>query len=76
MKIAIIVVSVIALVLVGICLYLLDANKKLALKANDLEEQRAAVAAELEARIAAISQEKEDEIARLRGTYDELVTSM
>jgi chemotaxis protein MotB len=76
MKLAVIIVSVIALVLVGISLFLLDANKKLVLKANDLEEQRAAVAAELEARIAAISQEKEDEIARLRGTYDELVASM
>jgi chemotaxis protein MotB len=76
MKIAVIVVSVIALVLVGISLYLLDVNKKLAMKANDLEEQRAAIAAELEARIAAVSQEKEDEIARLKGTYDELVSSM
>jgi chemotaxis protein MotB len=76
MKTAIIIVSVIALVLVGICLYLLDANKKLGLKANDLEAQRAAIAAELEARIAAVSQEKEDEIARLKGTYDELVSSM
>jgi chemotaxis protein MotB len=76
MKPAIIIVSVIALVLVGISLYLLDANKKLALKADNVEEQRAAIAAELEARIAAVSQEKEDEIARLKGTYDELVLSM
>ena len=76
MKLAIVIVSIIALVLVGISLYLLDANKKLALKASDLEGQRAAIAAELEARIAAVSQEKEDEIARLRGTYDELVASM
>ncbi len=76
MKIAVIIVSVIALVLVGISLYLLDANKKVAQKASDLEDQRATIAAELEARIAAVSQEKEDEIARLRGTYDELVASM
>jgi chemotaxis protein MotB len=76
MKIAVIVVSVIALVLVGISLYLLDANRKLVLRANNLEQKRAAIAAELEARIAAVSQEKEDEISRLKGTYDELVASM
>lgn len=76
MKIAIIIVSIVALVLAGICFYLIDSNKKLALKANNLDEQRAAIAAELEARIAAISQEKEDEVARLKGTYDELVASM
>lgn len=76
MKIAIIIVSIVALILVGICLYLIDTNKKLAFKADNIEGQRAAVAAELEARIAAISQEKEDEVARLKGTYDELVASM
>lgn len=76
MKIAVIIVSVIALVLVGMSLYLLDINKKIALKADNVEEQRAAIAAELEARIAAVSQEKEDEIARLKGTYDELMLSM
>jgi chemotaxis protein MotB len=75
-KIAIIVVSIVALILAGICLYLVDANKKLAFKANNLEEQRAVIAAELEARIAAISENKEDEVARLKGTYDELVASM
>ena len=76
MKIAVIVVSIVALVLVGIALYLVDANRKLALKADNIEQERAAIAAELEARIAAISQEKEAEIARLKGTYDELVASM
>jgi len=76
MKTAVIILSIVALILVGISLYLLDANKKLALKAGGLEEQRAAIAAELEAGIAALSQEKEDEIARLKGTYDELVASM
>jgi len=76
MKIAIIVVSIVALVLVGIALFLLDTNRKLALKADNIEQERAAIAAELEARIAAISQEKEAEIARLKGTYDELVASM
>jgi chemotaxis protein MotB len=75
-KIAVIVVSIVALVLVGIALYLVDANRKLALKADNIEQERAAIAAELEARIAAISQEKEAEIARLKGTYDELVASM
>jgi chemotaxis protein MotB len=76
MKIGLIVVSIVALVLVGISLYLLDANRKLVLKANNIEQERAAIAAELEARIAAVSQEKEEEIARLKGTYDELVSSM
>lgn len=76
MKIAIIIVSIIALVLVGISLYLLDANKKLALKVNNLEQERAAIAAELEARIVAVSQEKENEISQLKSTYDELVASM
>ena len=76
MKIAVIIVSIIAFVLVGISLYLLDANKKLALKVNNLEQERAAIAAELEARIAAVSQEKEDEISELKSTYDELVASM
>ena len=76
MKIAIIIVSVIALVLVGISLYLLDANRKLVIKADKLQKEKAEVAAELDSRIAAISQEKEDEIARLKSTYDELVASM
>ena len=76
MKIAIIIVSVIALVLVGISLYLLDANRKLVIKADKLQKEKAEIAAELDSRIAAISQEKEDEIARLKSTYDELVASM
>jgi chemotaxis protein MotB len=76
MKIAIIIVSIIALVLVGISLYLLDANRKLALKVDKLQKEKAGIAAELDARIAAVSQEKEEEIARLKSTYDELVSSM
>jgi len=76
MKIAIIVVSIVALALIITSLYLADANKKLALRADNLEQEKEAIAAELESRIAAISQEKEDEIVRMKSTYDELVASM
>ena len=76
MKIAIIIVSIVALALIVTALYLVDANRKLALRADNLEQEKAAIAAELEARVAAVSQEKEDEIARMKSTYDELVTSM
>jgi len=76
MKAAVVIICIIALVLVGISLYLLDANRKLALKVDNLEKERAAIAAELEARVAAVSEEKEEEISQLKGTYDELVASM
>ena len=76
MKLAIIIVSIVALALIFTSLYLVDANRKLALKADNLAQEKEAIAAELEARVAAISQEKEDEIARMKSTYDELVASM
>ncbi len=76
MKAAVVIICIIALVLVGISLYLLDANRKLALKVDNLEKERAAIAAELEARVAAVSEEKEEEISQLKSTYDELVSSM
>ena len=76
MKIAVIIVSIIALALIVASLYLVDANRKLALKADDLAQEKEVIASELEARVAAISQEKEDEITRMKSTYDELVASM
>ena len=80
MKTAIIIVSVIALVLAGLALYLLSVNAKtrdeLTGKINNLEEQVNALTTELEARVAEVSQEKEDEIARLKGTYETLMADM
>ena len=76
MKLAIIIVSIVALALIFTSLYLVDANRKLTLKADNLAQEKEVIAAELEARVAAISQEKEDEITRMKSTYDELVASM
>lgn len=80
MKIAVIVVSIIALALAGLSLYLLSANKQareeLIARISGLEEQRMLLMSELEARVAEVSQEKEDEIARLKGTYETLVSDM
>ncbi|UCF70225.1 MAG: OmpA family protein [candidate division WOR-3 bacterium] len=80
MKIAIIIVSIIALVLAGFALYLLSANSKMRGemmgKIDDLEEQVNILTVELEARVAEVSQEKEEEIDRLKGTYDALVADM
>ena len=80
MKTATIIVSVIALVLAGLALYLLSVNAKtrdeLTGKINNLEEQVNALTTELEARVAEVSQEKEDEIARLKGTYETLMADM
>ncbi len=80
MKTAIIIVSIIALVLAGLALYLLSVNAKmrdeLMGKINNLEEQVNVLTAELEARVAEVSQEKEDEIARLKGTYETLMADM
>jgi len=80
MKTAIVIVSIIALVLAGLGLYLLSLNTKmrdaLNTKINGLEEQVSLLTYELEARVAEVSQEKEDEIDRLKGTYETLVASM
>lgn len=80
MKIAVIIVSIIALVLAGLSLYLLSANKRvrdeLMARISGLEEQRMLLTSELEARVAEVSQEKEDEISRLKGTYETLVADM
>jgi chemotaxis protein MotB len=80
MKPAIVIVSIIALVLAGLALYLLSANTKmrneLNAKISGLEEQINLLTSELEARVAEVSQEKEDEISRLKGTYETLMEDM
>jgi chemotaxis protein MotB len=80
MKVALIVVSVIALVLVGISYYFYSTNKKtqdeLTFKVNSLEQQKVVLERELEIKIGEMSKKKEEEIARLKGTYDELVADM
>ncbi len=80
MKIAVIIVSIIAFVLAGVSLYLLRAGKQtreeLAAKISGLEEQKNMLALELETRVAEISQEKESEIDQLKGTYETLVADM
>ena len=80
MKTAIVIVSIIALVLAGLALYLLSANTKmrgeLNAKISGLEAQINLLTFELEARVAEVSQEKEDEISRLKGTYETLMADM
>jgi len=90
MKVALIVVSVIALALASATFYFYGANSKaqselailrdekdaLTAKSQTLEEEKAALARELEAKVAEISKEKEEEITKLKGTYDELVAGM
>lgn len=90
MKVALIVVSVIAVALASTAVYFYSVNSKarseleilrnakdeLTFKVGNLEEEKAAIARELEAKVAEISKEKEEEIARLKGTYDELVADM
>ncbi len=62
MKIALIVVCIIAVVLAGIAYYFYNTHMK--------------TKSELEAKIADISVKKEEEIARLTDTYDDLVADM
>jgi chemotaxis protein MotB len=80
MKPAIVIVSIIALVLAALALYLLSVNTKmrdeLNAKISGLEEQINLLTFELEARVAEVSQEKEDEISRLKGTYETLMADM
>jgi len=80
MKPAVVIVSIIALVLAGLALYLLSVNTKmrdeLNAKISGLEEQVNLLTFELEARVAEVSQEKEDEISRLKGTYETLMADM
>jgi chemotaxis protein MotB len=90
MKIFIIIICALVVVLAGTTFLLYNANKKtgkrlnelsgivdnLKLRATILEGEKTAIADELADKIADISKEKEAEIARLKGTYDELVTGM
>lgn len=80
MKPAIVIVSIIALVLAVLALYLISANTKmrdeLNAKISGLEEQINLLTLELEARVAEVSQEKEDEISMLKGTYETLMADM
>lgn len=77
MKIALIVVGIIALILAATVYYFYNANNKtqteLTFKINSLEQQKAALERELENRIKEISEEKEEEIARLKNAHDELI---
>ena len=90
MKVAMIIVSIVAIALAAAGFYFFDANakinakldetlgqnKELAFKIEKLEEEKAAVVNELEQKISEISREKEEEISKLKGTYDELVQDM
>jgi chemotaxis protein MotB len=90
MKTFIIIICAIAVVLAGTSYFLYSANQKtqkhlvelsntidnLTIRASNLETEKTEIADELAAKIADISKEKEEEIARLKGTYDELVTDM
>jgi chemotaxis protein MotB len=87
MKIAVIIVSIVAVLLAGAAFYFYNGQNKtkaelggdieeLKFQVDNLTQEKDAIAKELETKIADISKEKEDEIARLKGTYDELVADM
>ena len=90
MKTILIIICAIAVVLAGTAYFLYSANKKtqnrleelsntidnLTIRANNLETEKSVIASELSAKLADISKAKEEEIARLKNTYDELVTDM
>jgi chemotaxis protein MotB len=90
MKTILIIVCAAAVLAIAAAFFFYSANSKtqdrmielsntiddLTLRTDNLEQEKAAIAAELAAKIAAISKEKEDEIARLKTSYDELVTDM
>jgi chemotaxis protein MotB len=52
------------------------AKDDLLVKVANLEREKASVARELEERLAHVSQAKEEELARLKNTYDTLVTDL
>jgi chemotaxis protein MotB len=90
MKTFIIIICALAVVLAGTTYLFFSMNRKtgqrlnelsgtidnLKLRATILEGEKTAIADELADKIADISKEKEAEIARLKTTYDELVTGM
>jgi len=90
MKAAVVILSIIAIVLAGTGYYFYNVNRKsqtelevlravkeeLTAKVNNLEEEKSSIARELGTKITDISKQKEEEIAKLKGTYDELVTDM
>jgi chemotaxis protein MotB len=85
-----IIISALALILAGTTCWLYNTNKKiekrmgelsdtidkLTIRAGFLETEKTASASELTGKIADISKEREAEIARLKGTYDELITGL
>ncbi len=90
MKVFITVLCLLVVVLAGTTFLLYNTNRKTAkslddlsdtidnlkVRADILEKEKTVIANELAAKIADISKEKEAEIARLKTTYDELVTGM
>ena len=80
MKVATIVICMIALVLAAIAYHFYNANKQMTtefnFKISKLEHQKAALENELEIKIGEISKEKEEQIERLKNAYNELVTDM
>jgi chemotaxis protein MotB len=90
MKAAVIILSIIALGLAGGSYYFYNVNRKsqvelevlraakeqLTVKVNNLEEEKTSITHELGTKITDISKQKEEEIAKVKGTYDELVTDM
>ena len=80
MKIAAIIICIIALVLAAIAYNFYDANKKMKsefdFKISTLEQQKAVLENELEIKVSEISQEKEEQINRLKNAYDKLVADM
>ncbi len=51
-------------------------NEELALQIEQLETRNAKLAAQIEAQVKAVSKQKEEEIARLKGTYEELISEL
>lgn len=90
MKIFVAVLCVLVIALAAAAFLFYNMNKKtekslndlsqnidnLRIRADILEQEKTVIANELAAKIASISKEKEEEIARLKTTYDELVTGM
>jgi chemotaxis protein MotB len=90
MKVALIVVAVVAAVLAGSTFYFYDrggtarhradslavVTDSLTFQAGHLQARNAALSAQLDTQMAAASRQKEAEIAQVRSTYDQLVKDM